>query len=212
MTLDSDQAAAFEQLAAYYASVFRDGRKEYAIPRGALTDTAKQKQLGAFFWWAAWAAGTNRPGSSVTYTNNWPHEPLIANNPTPGAVLWSIISIVCLIACIGALVLWYTSQEKIAITGPYPERDPFLGVQPTPSQRATIKYFLVVVALWGVQILMGAVDGALRSRRTGILRLPARQVSSVRDHAHLASATRDFLDRHIMAGDRPLRRACCQWP
>jgi len=157
VTLDSDQAPAFDQLAAYYAGVFRDGRKEYAIPQGALIDTAKQKQLAAFFWWAAWAAGTNRPGSSVTYTNNWPHEPLIANNPTPGAVLWSIVSIVCLIAGIGALVLWYTSQEKIAITGPYPERDPFLGVQPTPSQRATIKYFLVVVALWGVQILMGAL-------------------------------------------------------
>jgi len=87
VTLDSDQAAAFDQLAAYYAGVFRDGRKEYAIPQGALIDTAKQKQLAAFFWWAAWAAGTNRPGSSVTYTNNWPHEPLIANNPTPGAVL-----------------------------------------------------------------------------------------------------------------------------
>ncbi|HEY2471876.1 MAG TPA: nitric-oxide reductase large subunit [Terracidiphilus sp.] len=157
VTIDSDRAVAFDQLAAYYADVFGKGRKEYAIPQGALTDPAKQKQLAAFFWWTAWAASTNRPGSTVSYTNNWPHEPLVANGPTPGAILWSIISVVCLLAGTGGLVWWYSSQEKTVPHSPFPTRDPFLGLTPTPSQRATIKYFLVVVALWGVQILMGAI-------------------------------------------------------
>ena len=157
VTLDSDRVAAFRQLAAYYANVFAAGRKAYAIPQGALTDPARQQQMAAFFWWTAWAASTQRPGSTVTYTNNWPHEPLIANEPTPGAILWSIISFVGLLAGIGGLVWWYSSQEKATVHGPYPARDPFLGLNPTPSQRATIKYFLVVVALWGVQIVMGAL-------------------------------------------------------
>ena len=157
VTLSADQAAAFEQLEAYYTGIFANGRAEYAIPRGALIDAAKQKQLAAFFWWSAWATGTDRPGTSVTYTNNWPHEPLIANNLTPGAILWSVISIVGLLAGIGGLVWWYSSQEKLEVSGPYPQSDPFLGLRPTPSQRATIKYFLVVVALWGVQILMGVL-------------------------------------------------------
>jgi nitric oxide reductase subunit B len=157
VVLDRDRAAAFDQLATYYAGIFANGRKEYAIPAGALTGAAKQKQLAAFFWWTAWAAGTNRPGSMVTYTNNWPHEPLIANGPTPGAILWSIISVVCLLAGTGGLVWWYSSREKLVPHGPYPARDPFLGLKPTPSQRATIKYFLVVVALWAVQIVMGAL-------------------------------------------------------
>ena len=155
--IDGDRAAAFEDLAAYYANVFEAGRKDYAIPVGALTDAAKQRQLAAFFWWSAWAASTDRPGSTVTYTNNWPHEPLIANNPTPGTVLWSILSIVGLLGGIGGLVWWYSSQEKAAVHGPYPASDPFVGLHPTPSQRATIKYFLVVVALWAVQILMGVL-------------------------------------------------------
>jgi nitric oxide reductase subunit B len=155
--LDGDRAAAFHQLETYYADVFAAGRKEYAIPVGALTDSTKQKQLAAFFWWTAWAASTERPGSNVTYTNNWPHEPLVANNATPGAVLWSIASVVLLLAGIGGLVWWQSSQEKAVVHGPYPERDPFLGLKPTPSQRATIKYFLVVVILWGVQILMGVI-------------------------------------------------------
>src|SRR3974390_1729326 len=157
VTLSADRVTAFRQLAAYYADVFASGRSEYAIPHGALTDAAKQQQLPAFFWWSAWATGTDRPGGAVTYTNNWPHEPLIANEPTPTAVLWSILSVVGLIAGIGALVWWNSSQEKSLVHGPFPARDPFLGLQPTPSQRATIKYFLVVVILWGVQIMMGAV-------------------------------------------------------
>ncbi len=157
VTIDGDRAAAFSELATYYSDVFANGRKDYAIPAGALTDTSKQRQLAAFFWWTAWAASTDRPGSSVTYTNNWPHEPLVANGPTPGAIMWSIVSIVCLLAGIGALVWWYSSQEKALVHGPIPAQDPFLGFQPTPSQRATIKYFFVVIALWAVQILMGII-------------------------------------------------------
>jgi nitric oxide reductase subunit B len=155
VTISDDRAAAFQQLAAYYADVFAAGRDEYAIPRGALTNTPKQHQLAAFFWWTSWAASTERPGTSVTYTNNWPHEPLINNAPTSGALLWSILSIVGLLAGIGGMVWWYASQEKEPVHGPYPATDPFLAAKSTPSQRATMKYFYVVIILWGVQILMG---------------------------------------------------------
>jgi nitric oxide reductase subunit B len=157
VTIGSDRAAAFGQLERYYADVFAKGRAEYAIPAGALSDPGKQRQLAAFFWWTSWAASTERVSSHTTYTNNWPHEPLVANVPTSGAILWSIISFVALLAGVGGMVWWYQSQEKAVVHGPYPESDPFLGLNPTPSQRATIKYFLIVVILWGVQILMGAL-------------------------------------------------------
>lgn len=176
VVLDADRVAAFKLLAPYYAGIFAYGRTEYAIPAGALTDPAKQKQLAAFFWWSAWATSTNRPGSNVTYTNNWPHEPLVANQPTPGAVLWSILSIVGLLAGIGGMVWWYSSQEKVAIEGPYPARDPFLGFQPTASQRATIKYFLVVVALWGVQILMGVLTAHYGVEGGGFYGIPLDKI------------------------------------
>ena len=41
VTLDADRAAAVQQLRAYYAGIFANGRKEYAIPVGALTDRGK---------------------------------------------------------------------------------------------------------------------------------------------------------------------------
>ena len=37
-------------------------------------------------------------GQAITYTNNWPHEPLIDNRPTAANVLWSIVSVVLLLA------------------------------------------------------------------------------------------------------------------
>ncbi len=157
VVLDADRAAVFHELAAYYAGLFARGYAPYAIPAGALVNAQKAQQMAAFFWWTAWAAGTNRPGLAVTYTNNWPHEPLIANVPTTGAVMWSVVSFVLLLAGIGGLVWWYGSQEKLVPQGPYPALDPFVGHKPTPSQRATIPYFLVVVALWAVQIGMGVV-------------------------------------------------------
>lgn len=157
VVLSADRAAAYRALAPYYAGIFANGYKDYAIPQGALTNPEKQQQLAAFFWWSAWATSTNRPGSDVTYTNNWPHEPLVANGPTAGAILWSIISFVALLAGIGGLVWWYGSQERHPVHGPYPARDPFLGAIATPSQRATVKYFVVVIALWAVQILMGVI-------------------------------------------------------
>ncbi len=87
IVLDQDRAAAFSELAAYYADVYGKGRNEYAIPAGALTDATKQHEMATFFWWTAWAASTNRPGQEVTYTQNWPHEELIGNRPTGATIV-----------------------------------------------------------------------------------------------------------------------------
>ncbi len=157
IVLDSDRAAAFEELASYYADIYGKGRDDYAIPAGALSDPAKQRQMATFFWWTAWAASTNRPGQDVTYTQNWPHEELVGNRPTGGTIVWSVISFVLLLAGIGGMVWYFGSQEHPTSRDPMPRRDPLLGLQPTPSQKATVKYFFVVAALWVVQVALGAI-------------------------------------------------------
>jgi nitric oxide reductase subunit B len=157
LTLDPLRAEAFELLAKHYADVFGQGRKEYAIQVGALTDPVKQREMAAFFWWTAWSASTNRPGTDISYTNNWPHEPLIGNVPTSSAVLWSFISVIMLLAGVGTLVWYFSSKEKEPMYGDFPASDPLLGLNPTPSQRATIKFFYVVAALMLVQILLGII-------------------------------------------------------
>ena len=57
-----------------------------------LPDLQARKDLTKFFFWTAWTASAERPNTNASYTNNWPHEPLINNVPTPENVVWSIAS------------------------------------------------------------------------------------------------------------------------
>jgi nitric oxide reductase subunit B len=174
LTISRDRARAFDELATYYAGVFRDGRKEYAIPAGALTDPVKLRQMTAFFFWTSWAATTVRPGSDVTYTQNWPHEPLVGNKPTSAAVMWSIASVILLLAGVGAMI-WYFGSRTATEHADFPETDPLLKWTPTPSQRATMKYFLVVVALFLVQIFAGAITAHYGVEGDGLFGFPLDQ-------------------------------------
>jgi nitric oxide reductase subunit B len=170
--IDPVRADAFEALAAYYAGVFSEGRDAYAIPRDALTDPVKARAMSAFFWWTAWAATTNRPGQSLTYTNNWPHEPLVGNTPTGSAVVWSVLSFVLLLAGIGGMVWYFAAQERPSTPAERPVRDPLLGLRPTPSQRATAKYFFVTAALIVVQVGLGAITAHYSVEGSGFYGLP----------------------------------------
>ena len=71
--------------------------------------------------------------------------------------MWSVISFVLLLAGIGGMVWYFASQDHEPSTGIMPRRDPLLGLNPTPSQKATVKYFFVVAALWVVQVALGAI-------------------------------------------------------
>jgi nitric oxide reductase subunit B len=158
ITITPERAAAFDSLAAYYGDVFGNGRDQYAIPKGALSDVNKQRQMASFFWWTAWAASTDRPGNNASYTQNWPHEDLVANRPTGATIVWSVISFVLLLAGVGAMV-WYFGAKKDEDHGEVeaPQKDPLLGLKPTASQRATVKYFFVVALLWVLQVALGAI-------------------------------------------------------
>ncbi len=175
--LGRERVAAFEENARHYAGVFRDGVDAYAIPRGAVTDPGRLRDLAAFFWWTSWAAVTHRPGEQVTYTQNWPHEPLVGNRPTGAAVVWSVVSFVLLLAGIGALVWWHGSRkEPDALAERLPLRDPLFGLHPTPSQRATVKYFWVAAALLVVQIALGAVVAHYGVEGSGFYGFPLAEV------------------------------------
>ncbi|RPI06769.1 MAG: nitric-oxide reductase large subunit, partial [Ignavibacteriae bacterium] len=152
IVIDSIRAAAFEANALHYAEVFSKGKSEYAIPSGALQDPVKLRQLSAFFFWTSWAASTNRPGDEISYTSNWPHEDLVDNHPTPDALVWTGVSIILLLAGIGAMVWYHASQAPESLPHMIPNADPLFNTVHTPSQKATIKYFFAVSALILVQI------------------------------------------------------------
>ena len=132
-----------------------------AKPTRCATTRSRTPRTGertAFFWWTAWAATTERPGSKVTYTNNWPLEPLVGNRPPATTFLWSAFSVLFLIAGI-ALLGWHhaVTHGRTEETQVLPASNPLAMIRVTPSMRATAKYFWVVLALFLVQILLGAI-------------------------------------------------------
>ncbi len=161
LTVDPVRARAFEANLAHYADVFANGRDAYAIPAHVIDDPTRARRLAAFFFWSAWAATATRPGDAVSYTNNWPHEPLVGNRPTGDTVVWTGVSILMLLAGIGAMATWHASRkredEAEADRVEPPASDPLLSAVATPSQRATTKFFWLTAALFLVQILMGVV-------------------------------------------------------
>ena len=157
------RAQAISQTAAHYESLFandpatHDLREAYAMRENTVPDADSRREMTAFFFWTAWAAGTDRAkGSNRTYTNNWPYEPLVGNKPTSDTFMWSMFSLLFLIGGIALLAWHYAAYHgKEALPTP-PDRDPLLGLTITPSMRATAKYFWIVIALFLVQILLGA--------------------------------------------------------
>jgi len=158
LKIDPLRAEAFEANVAHYASVFTEGNADYAIPAGAVSDEDRVRKLTAFFFWSSWSAAATRPGDDASYTNNWPHEPLVGNRPTGDNVVWTGVSIIMLLAGISAMAWWYASRKEENETEGLPlDSDPLARWEATPSQRATIKYFWVVAALILVQMGLGVV-------------------------------------------------------
>jgi len=162
ITVSTDRAQAMRQVRAHYLSLLSGSpeleklREQYALKNNAVPDPARRELIADYYWWSAWAAGTNRPGAEVTYTSNWPHEPLIGNTPTPANVVWSVASVLLLIFGVGALVFWHAKSKEEDHLKP-PATDPLAGFKPTPSMKATGKYFLTVIGLFLLQVGLGAV-------------------------------------------------------
>jgi len=141
----------------HYSSIFSDGHEQYAIPKGALTDPVKLGQLNAFLFWTSWAASTNRPEKDYTYTSNWPHEPLIDNLITDDSLIWSGLSIVLLLLFIGILTYYYLRNHEKGEILEKPNSDPLSKLQLVGSQKAVLKYFIVISLLIALQVVLGAL-------------------------------------------------------
>jgi nitric oxide reductase subunit B len=162
LTLSITRAEAIRQVSEHYTGLFMSDtsksalRDAYAIPANTIKTVERMQKMNAFFFWTSWACVTNRPGSDISYTNNWPSEELVANRPTSSLILWTGFSVIVLLAGIG-LLAWYYARTREEEEIERLTKDPFLGLAMTPSMKATLKYFWVVTGLILVQVLMGII-------------------------------------------------------
>ena len=164
LVLSDRRVQAIAQTASYYDALFSGdpalhaSRVSFAMKEVTLPDPARRQQMTRFFFWTAWAAATERDGQPATYTNNWPHEPLIDNTPTAENMIWSMVSIIVLLAGVGFLVWAWAFLRKHDEAEPVvPSHDPISLLTLTASQKALGKYLLLVGALFGFQVMMGGL-------------------------------------------------------
>jgi len=158
-----ERAAAIASVQEHYTDLFGTApaldtlRERYAMTTNALPRAEDRVALSAFFFWAGWSAVTDRPGEKgLSYTSNWPHDPLVGNELPATAAMWTIASIILLIAGIAGMV-WYQSTHAEEPDPRVPATDPLINAVATPSMKATRKYFFVVIALILAQIGLGAI-------------------------------------------------------
>ncbi len=163
ITLSAERAQAVREVAKHYAGLFGDEmalnglREQYAMRSGSLADPADRAALTAFFFWSSWSAATDRLGEEhLSYTSNWPHEPLVGNTPTAGAGMWSIASIILMIGAIAGMIFVHSRSKEEDDPVP-PKADPLFSLKATPSMQATKKYFFVVIGLILAQVGMGVI-------------------------------------------------------
>ncbi|MCG9723459.1 nitric-oxide reductase large subunit [Shewanella sp. Isolate7] len=162
ISLSDTRVKAIEEVSDHYLSLFGDDpklatlREQYAMKEGTVPDLERRQQLNAFLFWGAWAAITEREGQEYTYTNNWPFDPQLGNTPTSDNIVWSILSIVTLIAGVGALVWHHAAGKHEELPTPAKE-DPLFLKKPTASQKAVGKYFVTAVGLFLLQVLLGGI-------------------------------------------------------
>lgn len=167
LTVSAERATAIQANSTHFGGLFGGDpdkelarlREAYAMSEFTIKDSARLQPLNGFFFWASWACVTNRPGKEITFTNNWPHEPLVDNVPTGDLMLWTGFSVVMLLVGIALLAFHYArnSADEVPHADYLPESDPLLGQVATPSMRATLKYFWVVCGLLVLQVGLGIV-------------------------------------------------------
>ncbi len=170
VTVSDPQAKAFAEIVAYYTDYFGPQSAKNGLLPEAITDPVQVKQLTAYFAWSAWAGSTLRPDKNYSYTNNWPPESLVGNTVTPDVVVWSVLSLIVLLAGIGALFAAFGRWgERLGWRGRQADTISFRppgDVAVTATQRACAYFFLVVGLLFVIQTLVGAASEHYRADLT----------------------------------------------
>lgn len=172
------QTAGWNAIIDYYDRKFTAGAEDESLPKGFLLPASEggdnpaksreaSRQLASFATWTAWLAVANRPDAAHSYTNNWPFDKAAGNNVTPGAMMWSAVSVAGLLMFL-ALILYFQHRYKLSavdVENPQYKFD-LVHMPLTASQKAAAKYFVIAGLLFLVQTLLGGkmahdyVDGS----------------------------------------------------
>ncbi|MEZ5565704.1 MAG: cbb3-type cytochrome c oxidase subunit I [Gammaproteobacteria bacterium] len=178
IVLNDAQIYAFEELNTHYSRMFTDPTyPDRMDPQNQVSGEDNLRAVTAFFFWGGWVSAANRPGEKYSYTHNWPYDPEAGNTATSATFIWTFISIFALWIGI-SVVLYVYGQMKEQPVDVFEASGGVNGHSLTtsdlengyvrPTQRATYKFFLLAVIVFGVQVLGGIISATDFIRPFGI--------------------------------------------
>jgi nitric oxide reductase subunit B len=158
------QSTAFTAEISHWTGYFHDPSRNGGLKADLITDPAELRQFTAFVTWAAWASVAARPGEEHSYTNNFPYDPSVGNTPISGALLWSAISLMVLLAGIASVLLAFGKFDYLGwITRGHSVKPQMLPGRSSRGQNALVKFFVVVALLLLAQALVGGAVAHYRA-------------------------------------------------
>ena len=164
LTLTAAETQAWQQQIGYWTDYFRHPAANGGLKPDLISDPAELRQFTAFVTWAAWASVANRPGTDYSYTNNFPYDPSVGNTPVAGALLWSALSLLVLLAGIAAVLLAFGKFDYLGwvsrghVIRPHVQPD-----EAGPGQRALVKFYVLVALVFLFQTLVGGATAHYRA-------------------------------------------------
>ena len=160
----SPEEASYRKQIAEWANYFSGPASSAGLPEKYIGDPEELRQLTAFFAWTAWASVAARPGKTYSYTNNFPFDPAVGNTATSDAFLWSALSLITLLGGIATVLFVFGKFDYLGWRSKEKHFHPqMLPGTTTASQRATIKFFVIITLLFLAQVLVGGVTAHYRA-------------------------------------------------
>lgn len=171
--LTDAESAAYRQQIGYWTDYFKHPAGNGGLKPDLISDPVELRQFTAFVTWAAWASVANRPGTDFSYTNNFPYDPSVGNRPTSGALLWSALSLVVLLAGIAAVLLAFGKFDYLGwVSHGHHVHPQMLPGEASAGQRALVKFFVVVALLFLAQTLVGGATAHYRAEPGSFYGIP----------------------------------------
>ena len=153
-TIYTDASAqAFHRNVAYITKMLVEGDPERAFKGGVIRPDEAVK-IAAFFDWSQLVASTLRPGTTRSWSNDWPNVPQLDQGVSFNShvvSLWEFLILWTL-----TIVVIFLSYEYLFKKEPEDKLEPALKITKLfPSQVKLLKYVPIVAALFVVQLIIG---------------------------------------------------------